>query len=117
MIEITDHRVYYHHLDISEGARHSTSALHAAAGGGVSELRDRLQLYNTMARAKEQFKTRPEQPERFVRVTFSFMLGRHTGISDKDQTWIHQSCTAETFSTRGYILSPLSHQPGLTNSL
>ena len=31
---------------------------------GLSELRDRLQLYNTLIRAKEPFRTRPESPEK-----------------------------------------------------
>ena len=30
----------------------------------VREMRERLQLYNTMARGKETFKARPESPER-----------------------------------------------------
>ena len=36
------------------------------SAGGVSESRERLQFYNTMTRAKEQFKTRPELPDRCV---------------------------------------------------
>lgn len=48
--------------NFSSGTSPSYAAANAAMA--VREMRERLQLYNTMARSKETFKARPEHPER-----------------------------------------------------